>query len=145
MSIAFYTQELSSGDLNDKIFNCLNDAVDNNKTDDVSLFVNNINYMDQPIKFGVFNATELWNYTGLLISTNIETAYFAKDIVNKFTHVFYAGNIGNNILAYINIVNLIASFVINEDEQKEVKRITGKTLPILELDASKILKEFVNE
>jgi hypothetical protein len=143
MSIAFYVPELNNSELNIEIYKCLNDAVENNKSNDASLFINNVNFMDKPVKFGVFNSTELWNYTGLLVTTTLDLASFARSVVNKFTHVFYAGNKPNNLMAFIDTINNVPAFVLDAEEQKEVKRITGKILPILTLDAASIQQEFV--
>lgn len=142
MSIAFYTQELNNSELNLKIYDCLNDAVASNKTNDTSLFINNINFMDKSTKFGIFNSTELWNYTGLLITTNINNAFFVKNIVNKFKHIFYADAKESNLMGLIEIINTTPSFVSSEEKQKEIKRLTGKTIPIINLDAAKIIEEF---
>lgn len=143
MSIAFYTQELNNNENNIKIYECLNDAIIHNKTNDASLFINNINFMDKPTKFGVFNSTELWNYTGLLITTNLNNAYFVKNIVNKFKHVFYVDIKESNLMGLIDIINTTPSFTCSEDHQKEIKRLTGKTIPVLNLDATQIIEEFL--
>lgn len=142
MSIAFYVQELNNSDINKKIYNCLNDAVEHRKVNDASLFINNVNFTDNKIKFGIFNSTELWNYTGLLITTNLANAMFVKRVVNKFKHIYYAGNKEKNLMGFISIINTTLAFVSTEEQQKEVKRLTGKTLPILQLDASQIIEEF---
>lgn len=142
MSFAFYIQELNGNETNKKIYECLNDAITNKKTDDVSLFVNNVNFCNFETKFGVFNSTELWNYTGLLITNTVNNAIFANKVVNKFKHVFYAEDIEKNIMGLIAAVNALPCFVSSESRQKEIKRLTGKTLPVLELNAVKILEEF---
>ena len=59
MNLAFYVNELNNNDMNVKIYECLNEAIEKDVVKDASLFINNINFMDKPIKFGVFNATEL--------------------------------------------------------------------------------------
>jgi hypothetical protein len=145
MSLAFYIQELNNNELNTKIYECLNDAVLHNKVRDASLFVNNVNFMDKPNQFGIFNSTELWNYTGILVTTTINNAFFVKSVVNKFKHIFYVAQKEKNLMGLIEIVNTTPCFVTDEAQQKEVKRLTGKTLPLLELEASKITEEFSNE
>lgn len=142
MSIAFYTQELNNSESNLKIYECLNDAVIYNKVNDASLFINNINFMDKPTKFGVFNSTELWNYTGWLITTNINNAFFVKNVVNKFKHIFCADSKETNLMGLIEIINTTPSFTSNEDQQKEIKRVTGKIIPVIKLDATQIIEEF---
>jgi len=144
MSIAFYIQELNNSQSNLDIYNCLNDAALNNKTNDASLFINNINFMDKPVKFGIFNSTELWNYTGLLVTNSVNNAFFVNKVVNKFKHIFHVqGSKEPNLMALIEVVNTTPSFVSTPEQQQEVKRLTGKTLPIVELDAAKIIEEFL--
>lgn len=142
MNLAFYIQELNGSEENEKIYSCLADAVKANKIKDASIFVNNINHTPSPIGCGVFNSTELWNYTGILITDTISNAVFASKVVNKFKHVFMATNKEKNLMNLIAVVNFVPSFVCNEEQQKEIHRITGKLLPVVELEASKILEEF---
>lgn len=143
MNIAFYIQELNDSEENQKIYDCLNFGIEKNEVTDASVFANNINYTASHLQFGVFSSTELWNYTGLLITNTLNNAVFASRVVNKFKHVFMASTKEKNLMSLIAVVNFVPSFVCDEKEQKEIKRVTGKTLPIVKLEASKILGEFV--
>jgi len=99
--------------------------------------------MDRPVKFGIFNSTELWNYTGLLVTNSVNNAFFVKSVVNKFKHIFHAqGSKEPNLMALIEVVNTTPSFVSTPEQQQEIKRLTGKALPLIELDATKIIEEF---
>jgi hypothetical protein len=145
MNLAFYVNELNNNDMNVKIYECLNEAIEKDVVKDASLFINNVNFMDKPIKFGVFNATELWNYSGLLVVSDVSNAYFTNRVVNNFKPIFMFDGNKNNLLALIDMLNLLDSFVTTEEHQKEIFRITGKTLPVIELKAKNILERFVNE
>lgn len=142
MNIAFYIQELNDSEENQKIYDCLNFGIEKNEVTDASVFANNINYTASHLQFGVFNSTELWNYTGLLVTNTLNNAVFASRVVNKFKHVFMASTKEKNLMSLIAVVNFVPSFVCDEKEQKEIKRITGKTLPIIKLEVSGILGEF---
>jgi hypothetical protein len=134
MNLAFYIEELNNSEFNQKVYSCLNSLIDENKIRDASLFVDNINFMDKQVQFGIFNSTELWNYTGILVTTRAYQAFYVNKIVNKFKQIFYAGHKEENLLSYIDIVLNVPSFVINEIEQKEALRVTGKLLPIIDLN-----------
>lgn len=137
--IAFYVDSLAESELNTKIFNCLNQATNNPNIDDVSLFYNNINFNSNVAKFGIFNSTDLWNYTGLLIATTVDNVNFAKKIANKFKLVYLFTKQKFNI-QLMDIIKDVEVVVSSEEDQKEFFRLTGKTSNIIDFDAGKFIE-----
>lgn len=125
MNIAFYIDNIGQSEQNEKIFECMNEAVEYDLVSDASLFYNNISYNPYDSKFGIFNSTDIWNYTGLLIATTINNVNFAHKIVNKFK-LAYLYQKDSNILGLIDTINKLPVITIDEDSQKEIYRLTGK-------------------
>ena len=139
MNIAFYVDSLGENDLNNKIFNCLNAATKNPNVSDVSLFYNNINFNSNLSKFGIFNSTDLWNYTGLVIATTVENVKFAKTIANKFSLKYLFTKQKFN-LDLMNIVNEVPVLVSSEEDQKEFFRLTGKESKLIQFNSDNLLE-----
>lgn len=140
MNLAFYINSLGKNELNEKVFECLNSAVTNDKITDVSLFYNNIDHNPYEAKFGQFNATDLWNYTGLLVVTTIKNVAFAIKVVNKIKLAFlFDGNNYDDLFSLISVSNTVPVFCLNKKDQNEVYRLTGKTPRLIELNPNAIV------
>jgi len=125
MNLAFYIDKLGQDNLNEKIFECLNSAVKNNTVSDASLFYNDIDYNPYQSNFGMFNSTDIWNYTGVLVATTIDNAMFANRVINKFKLYFlYRKNQRSNLLYLLQISKNIAMICIDEESKQELKRLT---------------------
>ena len=83
MNIAFYVDNIAD-DNNGPIFDCMNHMVENNEVRDATLFYNDIGPEPKKPSFGVFNATEIWYFTGHVIATTMENWVALKNAVNKF-------------------------------------------------------------
>jgi len=140
MNLAFYIDSIGKSDQNEEIFNCMNEAVEYDVVSDASLFYNNISYNPYESKFGIFNSTDIWNYTGLLVATDINNAMFANKIVNKFK-LAYLYKKDANVLGLINVINACPVITVNKDDYNEVFRLTGKKpIKLKKLDAKKIIE-----
>jgi hypothetical protein len=133
MNIAFYINELNLQEENLKIYECLNKAVDSKLFTDVCLFVNNINFMDKPTKFGIFNSTEIWNYTGALVTVDMVNTAFTSRVVNRFKNYYCYFKGKEHAFQVISAANNKPVFVTSEEDQKELYRITGKNFPVIKL------------
>lgn len=137
--IAFYVDSLAESELNTKIFNFLNQATNNPNINDVSLFYNNINFNSNIAKFGIFNSTDLWNYTGLLVATTVDNVNFAKKIANKFKLVYLFTKQKFNI-HLMDIIKDVEVIVSSEEDQKEFFRLTGKSSKLISFDSDNFLE-----
>lgn len=143
MNIAFYVDSVSNDEQGKQIFNCLNESIKNESVTDASLFFNNPGPSPETSRFGLFNATELWAYTGLLINTNIQGALYSLGVVNKFKPV-YLFKKERDIMGFIHLSNKMPIIVTNKKDEQEVFRITGKKPKLIDLTAES-LRELYNE
>lgn len=143
MNIAFFLNRLCDNPLNHSIIECLNEAVQHEDIKDASLFFVNVGPVSKPVKFGMFNSTDVWNFSGNLISTSISGIGYLQNVANK-TKIVYLFSHENNTLGLIHISRQIPILVTTEDEQKEVFRLTGITPRLISL-TPKALLEFFDE
>jgi hypothetical protein len=138
MNIAFYIDNISNDAETNKIFECLNDSIKNEKVNDVSLFFNNPGPSPQISKFGFFNSTELWAYTGLLVNTSIQGALYSLKIVNKFKPA-YLFKKDRDVMGLIYLGTKMPIFVTNKQDEQEVYRLTGKKPKLVNLEAESLI------
>jgi len=141
MNIGFYINTVGATDQNGEIFNALSDAINNDDITDASVFYNDIDYNPIKPKFGLFNATELWAFTGILIATTLENVMRASKVVNKFKLLYLHDNKEKNLFMLLDIVNNTPVIVRNEKDSNEIYRLTGKKPEIVpKLSIKKILE-----
>jgi hypothetical protein len=143
MNIAFYVNNVNDDRASD-IFKCLNEAIKNQKVDDASLFFNNPGPNPHVGNFGMFNSTELWAYTGMLINTHPQSAIYSLGVVNKFKPYFLFSKGRHDIMALIYLSGKMPILVTNQEDEREIYRLTGKKPKVVELNAES-LKEVYNE
>lgn len=140
MNIAFYIDSLGQNEQNQEIFNLMNEAVENDLVSDASLFYNNISFNPYDSKFGIFNSTDIWNYTGTLIATTINNAIFSSKIVNKFK-LAYLYKKESNVFGLIEVMNSCPVITTNKEDYNEVYRLTGKKpLKLKKLEVKKMIE-----
>jgi hypothetical protein len=61
------------------------------KLKDASIFYDNISYNPFKINCGIFNSTDLWNFSGTLVTTSLSTTMSALKIVNNIDIYYYYG------------------------------------------------------
>ena len=144
MNIGFYIDSINTDKPNDAIFKSLNDAVDNQEATDASVFYNDIGFNPMETKFGLFNATELWAFTGVLVATTLENTMSALKIVNKLKPMYlYSDTDGGrkDLLALMQIKDMVKIITRSKEDDKEVYRLTGKkTAVIPDLKITKIFE-----
>ena len=126
MNVGFYIHSVGSTGENDEIYEALNKAIENNDVTDASVFFNDIDFNPVKPKFGMFNATDIWAFTGLLVATTLDNVLRASKIVNKFKLLYLHNNKEKNLFALLDIVNRIPILVKNETDSSEIYRLTGK-------------------
>lgn len=110
-----------------EIADCINHCVENKIFSDYSLFYDNIAYNPFKMKCGVFNATDIWNFSGKLITTSLSSTLTALKIVNGIEiHYFYGWENKVNALHLISLLqNKICIFSKNEESKNDIYRKTG--------------------
>ena len=138
MNIAFYVDSVAENDKMKKIYECLNTAIKDEKVSDASLFYNTPAYNLDQARFGMFNSTELWAFTGLLINTTIPGAIYSLNITNKFKPT-YLFNKDRDVMGLIHLSSKMPILVANEEDEQEVYRLTGKKPTLVNLDAESLM------
>lgn len=127
MKLAFYLDTNGGTPQNTEIYNFLNESLDS--LEDAAIFFENTNFNPVQVKFGMFDAADLWSYSGNLICTSPNSYIKAKNVVNRqnISYLFDSSQKREeNILNLISISKQdVKVFVNNEVDQKTFKRITG--------------------
>ena len=89
MNIGVYIPHLSKNEAVIDMTKLLNGAVESNKVSDACVFYDSIGPNDEKYKFAVFNSADIWNFTGKLITTTIETTAKAIEVGNNFSVYYY--------------------------------------------------------
>ena len=129
MNLGIYIDSMQEDEQFRSVANTINTGITQGLLTDASIFYDTIGYNTIPVKCGCFNSTDLWNFTGNLITTSINSTLTALNIVNKFKIHFYHGWSPENETA----LSLIAATVNpsvktlcrDEGGAKEFYRITG--------------------
>ena len=126
-NIGFYIDKVNTENRNIDIFKTLNSSIRRRKIKDASLFYNDIDYNPLIPAFGMFNAADMWNFTGTLFTTSLNNAFSANKIVNKFKlfHIYNRWD-DKDILKVLEVANTIDVITEDEEDAKEFYRITGK-------------------
>lgn len=120
MNIGIYIQNLNDHTQLKEIEESINYVIDNRIYDDASIFYENIGYNPFSIKCGLFNSTDMWNFSGKLVSTSINTSMSALKIVNDIDLYHYYGfEQKTNPLSLIYLSNSGIKFVSRDEQSTE--------------------------
>jgi hypothetical protein len=133
MNIAFYINQINQEEKTVELFNRMNDDIESGAIDNGSVFYKEIGHNAVEPKFGMFNSTDIWHYTGTLIATSMETFLDALKAVNKYTlaYLFY-GDQKHDVFSLIGMSRTTKILTTTEEDQKEVYRLTGLKPVLLE-------------
>lgn len=133
MNIAFYINQINQEEKTVELFNRMNDDIESGAIDNGSVFYKEIGQNPIEPKFGMFNSTDIWHYTGTLIATSMETFLDALKAVNKYTlaYLFY-GDQKHDVFSLIGMSRTTKILTTTEEDQKEVYRLTGLKPVLLE-------------
>ena len=144
MNIGFYIDSTNGNAPNDAIFSALNEAVDNHDATDASVFYNDIDFNPTDTKFGMFNSTDLWAFTGVLVATTLANTVRALKIVNKLKPMYLYNNADEgrkDLLGLMQIKDMVKIITRSEKEDQEVYRLTGQRTAIIpDLKITKIFE-----
>lgn len=133
MNIAFYINQINQDEKTVEIFNALNTDIESGAIDNGSVFYKEIGPSAVEPKFGMFNSTDIWHFTGTLIATSMETFLDAIKAVNKYTlaYLFYGDN-KHDVFSLIGMSRTTKILTTTEEDQREVYRLTGLKPILLE-------------
>jgi len=143
MNLGFYVNSSSDGSAQE-IYECLNKWIENKDIENGSLFYEDIGFNSITPKFGLFNSTDIWQFTGNLIITSYNAASSIDSVINKFKAAFlYTKQQEKNIMQIIHIFNTLPFIVRSKEDYDYIKRITGKEPKLVEsMDLEKIREVF---
>ena len=126
MDVAFYVNQISNDEKMTDLFNRMNSDVESGAIDNGSIFYKDIGPSPVEPKFGMFNSTDIWHYTGTLIATSMDTFLDAFKAVNKYTlaYLFYKDS-KYDVFSLIGMSRTTKMLTTTEEDQKEVYRLTG--------------------
>lgn len=126
MDVAFYVNQISNDEKMTDLFNRMNSDVESGAIDNGSIFYKDIGPSPVEPKFGMFNSTDIWHYTGTLIATSMDTFLDAFKAVNKYTlaYLFYKDS-KYDVFSLIGMSRTTKILTTTEEDQKEVYRLTG--------------------
>ena len=145
MNLGFYVDSQQQTETTNKIYNTLNTFVESKKVDNVSLFYNDIDFNPIQPKFGCFNSTDIWYFTGNLVITAIKNALAIGKVINKFKPFFLYDSEKGSPLEMIAISAKMPILVTNEEDAKYIKRSTGANATILPDGNVENIVEVLNE
>jgi hypothetical protein len=126
MNIGFYVDSLKGTPDMVSLYQSLNRIVENGSASDVSLFYNQAEFNPERPKFGLFNATETWCFTGTLIATSIRNVRSASSMVNKFKLFYLYNKEDKNIFDLISLPKRVQILAKTEEDAKYIRRVSGK-------------------
>jgi hypothetical protein len=141
MNLGFYVDKTDGSERNVEIFNALNAAVDNKEVDDACVFFNNVDHNPVHTRFGMFNGTDIWHFTGNLIATSISNVHKALKSVNKFKLSYLYDPAEKNLIGLLELVGRVNIIARNEEEGKEFYRLTGEKPKVLSSFSVKNIKQ----
>lgn len=145
MNIGYYTSTLGTTDINMKIFSFLNSAIENNEIENGSVFYEDIAFNPMPTRFGVFNSTDIWYFTGTLLVSGFIQADSIKKVVNKFEPLYvYDGN-EKNLLKLIDTISNMDVIVTSKEDFEYVNRVCGQEPFLVEEFTTDKIREILNE
>lgn len=132
MNLGFYVDSQQQSETVNKIYNTLNSLVDSNGVENASLFYNDIDFNPITPKFGCFNATDVWYFTGNLVIASIKNALSLGKVVNKFKPFFLYDSEKNSALELIAISNQMPIIAQTQEDADYIRRVTGSEAKLLD-------------
>lgn len=128
MNIGIYVSDFSHQDQMNGIASTFNLAIENRSITDASLFYDGVCHNPVRLNFGLFNSTDLWNFNGSLIVTNLNSLANSINIVNKIDIYYYYGWEENlKALDILFAISRGAKIICrNNKDAGYIERITGR-------------------
>lgn len=128
MNLGFYVESNGGTPQNKQIYEFLNNSIESGLLTDAALFFNSVNFNAVPTKFAMFDAANLWSFTGHLVATSITNVTKARSIANKLNLAYLytsSDRNENNLYEIVNASKAMPVFVMNLLDYRDCRRITG--------------------
>lgn len=127
-NLGVYVDSLQNSERTQCLYAALNQAINDGLVDDVSLFYNNVGRNDDVAKFGLFNSTDLWAFTGNLLVTDLSNIGFVKKVVNNFDSYYFMDDVNDNVIDLIFAANDVKVLAKTQQQADYFHRTTGRTV-----------------
>lgn len=103
-------------------------GLDNRLITDASIFYDTVAPCKTEVPCGLFNSTDLWNFSGTLVTLSVEAAVMACKTVNKSNIIFGYGWGAKNTFAILNLVykHNVKTICKTEELVEDFYRLTGQ-------------------
>ena len=127
MNLGIYVDNLGDQEHLFHVSECINNGLRTSEITDASIFFDNVGFNPHIINCGIFNATDMWNFHGSLITTSLNTLVSASNIVNNINLYYYYGLEERvDVLKFLRGVKKDCKIVCSsESSEKELYRISG--------------------
>lgn len=130
MNIGVYVESITDEDIVGYAIESIEIGFNTNQIDDATIFYDSVGFTPFFFPCGLFNSTELWNFSGTLITFSLNSLKSALSIVNNIDIYYcYGWEEKTNVLSLLDTlskhpnVKLISK---NGEFAKNLFRITGK-------------------
>lgn len=141
MNIGMYVDSLANEDEVGLSVETIEIGFNNNSIDDATIFYDSVGFSPFVFPCGAFNSTELWNFSGKLVTFSLDCVRSSLKIINKID-IYYCYGWENKINT-LNLIDLcsknITVFTKTNKDMYELYRLTGLNA-IGSLENSSLLK-----
>ena len=130
MNIGIYLDNLDRINNIDGIDTFINSNILNNNISDASIFYDDIGFVIKKINCGRFNSTDLWNFSGVLITPCIKCLDKTRNIVNNINLIYYHGFEQNvSMFSILKAIKSCDKIICRTQKDADyIYRISGKTI-----------------
>ena len=145
MNVGFYIDSLKGDQETVDLYQSLNRLTENDEVSDVSLFYNAADFNPEQPKFGVFNSTEIWCFTGALVATTLANASIANNVINKFKLYYLYNKSDKDIFQLISLPKTVPILAKTEEDAKYIFRVSGKPVRSIVNNVEEIIGAVKND
>lgn len=141
MNIGMYVNSLSNEDQIQLSIETIEIGFNNQAIDDATIFYDSVGFSPFIFPCGAFNSTELWNFSGKLITFSLDCVRSSLKIVNNIDLYYCYG--WENKINPLNLIdacsNNLKIFTKTNNDTRELYRLTGLNA-VGSLENSSLLK-----
>tara|TARA_B100000131_G_scaffold306494_1_gene333656 strand:+ start:239 stop:685 length:447 start_codon:yes stop_codon:yes gene_type:complete len=128
MNLGVYMETAQMSDDLQGALQAINEGLQARNLSDASIFYDTLGANTLPSKCGWFHSTDLWNFTGSLIATSINTALTASTVINKFKILLYYSRQDKDLMGLMKVAKDPSTKIIcrEQEDEKELARLTGR-------------------
>lgn len=139
MNLGIYVKSMTEEKTLKMCIEEIENGMEENKINDASIFYDAIGFSSLYFPCGVFNSTDIWNFSGKIVTFSIDCLTTLNNIVNNFDVYYCFGFEENeNVLRLISTTSNTKIIAKTKEDFNEYYRLTGHT-PIGSLEDNNLL------